>query len=58
MDFEKWKELIHLIFVYAMVLAFTIAVAVTISQLIVNGAYVNSIIDAYKEMGRILPFSY
>lgn len=56
MDFEKWKELIHTIFVYAMILAVIIAVAVTFSQLIVNGAYVNSIVNAYKKIGQILPF--
>lgn len=57
MDFEKWKELIHTIFVYAMILTITIVVAATFSQLLVNGAYVNSIVNAYKRIGQILPFS-
>ena len=57
MNFEDWKELIGLIFQYAMILVFTIAVVVTISQLIVNSANVNNIIDAYKKIGQILPFS-
>lgn len=57
MDFEKWKELIDIIFKYALILVVVIATVVTFSQLIVNGAYVNSIINAYKKIGQILPFS-
>lgn len=57
MNFEKWKELISLIFQYVMILVITIAAVVTFSHLIVNGAYVNSIVNAYEEIGQILPFS-
>lgn len=57
MDFEKWKELIDIIFKDLLILVFVIAAVVTFSQLLVNGAYANKIIDAYKELGQILPFS-
>lgn len=56
MTFEQLKELIHTIFIYAIILVITIALAVTFSQLWINGAYVNSIIEAYKKIGQILPF--
>lgn len=57
MDFDKWKDFVLFIFKYALIFAITIVVAVTISQLIVNEAYVNNVVNAYKKIGQILPFS-
>lgn len=57
MDFEKWKELIRDIFYYLIVLIVTIGIVATISQFFVNAMYVNSVVNAYKRIGQILPFS-
>lgn len=57
MDFDKWKELIGLIFKYVMILVITTVMAVTISQLILDAVYFDSIISTYKKIGQILPFS-